>query len=183
MKNFTTELIRNFNVSKDLVHVGLAQFSDTFQNEFHLNKYYTEQEVTEHIMKMVQTGGGTKIGLALEYIKEYFTAAKGSRRSAGISQNLVIITDGESQDDVEDAAEYLRLQLKIEIFAIGIGDVHHLQLHQMTGTPKRVLTVENFDSLEKIKQKVVDTICTSKPDPPDPPCELRSMSFRAATIS
>ncbi|CAK6982639.1 collagen alpha-6(VI) chain [Scomber scombrus] len=171
MKTFTTGLVQSFNVSKDLVHVGLAQFSDEFQNQFYLNEYYTEQEVTAHILKMLQEGGGTKIGLALRYIKDYFTASKGSRKSAGISQNLVIITDGESQDDVEEAADDLRA-LGIEIFAIGIGDVHQLQLHQITGTPKKVLIVENFSSLEKIKQKVVDTICESKPDKDQPSCSI-----------
>ncbi|XP_040899842.1 collagen alpha-6(VI) chain-like isoform X2 [Toxotes jaculatrix] len=166
MKNFTVDLVNSFKVSKDLVRVGLAQFCSSFQDEFYLNKFYTEQEVTKHIMDMQQTGGGTNIGLALESIKAYFEASHGSRRSAGISQNLVLITDGESQDDVENAADDLRA-LGIEVFAIGIGDVHDLELLQITGTPERLFTVQNFGSLELIKQKVVDTICKSKP-PKDP---------------
>ncbi|XP_074510381.1 collagen alpha-6(VI) chain isoform X4 [Sebastes fasciatus] len=162
MKKFTTELVKSFKVSEDLVRVGLAQFSDTFQDEFDLNQFYSEQVVTKHILDMQQRGGGTNIGSALDSIRNYFEASRGSRRSAGVSQNLVLITDGESQDDVEDAADRLRA-LGIEIFAIGIGDVHDLQLLQITGTPKRLFTVQNFGSLEKIKQKVVDTICKSKP--------------------
>ncbi|XP_034029371.1 collagen alpha-6(VI) chain [Thalassophryne amazonica] len=166
MKKFTTELVKSFEVGKEFVRVGLAQFSSTFQKEFYLNQFYTEQEVTKHILDLQQIGGGTNIGLALNSIREYFEASRGSRRSEGISQNLVLITDGESQDDVEDAADHLR-SLGIEIFAIGIGDVHKLELLQITGTPERVFTVANFGSLENIKQKVVDTICKSNP-PKDP---------------
>ncbi|XP_070768321.1 collagen alpha-6(VI) chain-like [Enoplosus armatus] len=166
MKKFTTELVNSFKVSEDLVRVGLAQFSSTFQNEFHLNQYYTEQAVAKHILNMQQFGGGTNIGLALDSIRDYFEASRGSRRSAGISQNLVLITDGDSQDDVEDAADRLRA-LGIEVFAVGIGNVHKLELLQITGTPDRLFTVQNFGSLETIKQKVVDTICKSKP-PKDP---------------
>lgn len=162
MKKFTTELINSFKVSEDLVRVGLAQFSSTFQNEFYLNQYYTEQDVSKHILAMRQLGGGTNIGLALDSIRDYFEATRGSRRSAGISQNLVLITDGESQDEVADAAERLRA-LGIEIFVIGIGNVHDLELLQITNTHERLFTVENFGSLENIKQKVVDTICKSKP--------------------
>ncbi|XP_056236931.1 collagen alpha-6(VI) chain-like isoform X1 [Seriola aureovittata] len=162
MKKFTTDLVNSFKVSENLVRVGLAQFSSTFQHEFYLNKFYTEQVVTKHILDMQQLGGGTNIGLALDSVREYFEAARGSRRSEGISQNLVLITDGESQDEVEDAADRLR-NLGIEVFAIGIGDVHDLELLQITGTPERLFTVQNFGSLEKIKQKVVDTICKSKP--------------------
>lgn len=162
MKKFTTELLKSFKVSKDLVRVGLAQFSDIFQHEFYLRDFYSEDTLTKHILDMAQRGGGTLIGSALDSIRNYFEALQGSRRSAGVSQNLVLITDGESQDDVEDAADRLRA-LGIEVFAIGIGDVHDLELLQITGTPERLFTVQNFDSLENIKQKVIDTICESKP--------------------
>uniref|UniRef100_A0A671X2H5 VWFA domain-containing protein n=1 Tax=Sparus aurata TaxID=8175 RepID=A0A671X2H5_SPAAU len=164
MKKFTTDLINGFKVSKDLVRVGVAQFSSTFQDEFHLNKFDTEEDISKHILSMRQLGGGTNIGLALEHIKAYFEASQGGRRSEGISQNLVLITDGESQDEVEEAGDSLR-GLGVEVFAIGIGDVHDLQLLQITGTPERLFNVQNFGSLEKIKQKVVNTICKSKPDP------------------
>lgn len=161
MKTFTTELVKRFKVNKDSVRVGLAQFSDVFQHEFYLNDFYNEDALTKHILAMRQTGGGTLIGSALDSIAKYFEAARGSRRSAGVSQNLVLITDGESQDDVEDAADRLR-PLGIEVFAIGVGDVHDLELLQITGTPTRLFTVQNFDSLENIKEKVIDTICESK---------------------
>lgn len=167
MKNFTIELINNFKVSEDLVRVGLGQFSSSFQHEFYLNQFYSEEAMSKHILKMIQLGGGTNIGLALTSIKEYFEASRGSRKSEGISQNLVLITDGESQDEVEDAAIELR-GLGIEIFAIGIGDVHDLELLQITGTPERLFTAQNFGSLDKIKQKVVDTICKSKLIPDEP---------------
>ncbi|XP_039886863.1 collagen alpha-6(VI) chain-like isoform X3 [Simochromis diagramma] len=171
MKNFTIDLINSFKVSEDLVRAGFAQFSDIFQHEFYLNQFYTEKEMSDHILKMSQRGGGTNIGLALTSIKEYFQALRGSRKSEGISQNLVLITDGESQDDVEDPAIELR-DLGIEVFAIGIGDVHILELLQITGTPEKLFTVQNFGSLENIKQKVVDTICKSKPIPDQSSCSI-----------
>lgn len=164
MKKFTLDLISSFKVSQDLVHVGLAQFSSSFQNEFYLNKYFTEQAISQHLASMQKLGGNTLIGLALNSIQEYFEASRGSRKAEGISQNLVLITDGESQDDVEEAARLLR-GLGVEVFAIGIGNVHDLELLQIAGTPERVFTVKNFGNLENIKQKVVDTICKSRPIP------------------
>uniref|UniRef100_A0A3Q2TR49 Collagen type VI alpha 6 chain n=1 Tax=Fundulus heteroclitus TaxID=8078 RepID=A0A3Q2TR49_FUNHE len=171
MKNFTIELVKSFQVSKDLVRVGLAQFSSSFKNEFYLNRFHQEKDISSHISSMIQEGGGTNIGAALESIREYFEASHGSRRSSGISQNLVLITDGDSQDDVEDPADALRA-LGIEIFAIGIGDVHKLELLQITKDPRKLFTVENFGSLDAIKKKVVDTICKSKP-----PSEQRDCSI------
>lgn len=167
MKTFTAELINSFKVGEDFVRIGLAQFSSSFQHEFYLNEFFTEQAVTKRVSDIKQLGGGTNIGLALRSIQNYFEAFRGSRRPAGISQNLVLITDGESQDEVEEAAAQLRA-LGVEVFAIGIGNVHHLELLQITGSPQRLFTVQNFGSLEKIKQKVVDTICKSKLIPDSP---------------
>uniref|UniRef100_A0A667YVW4 VWFA domain-containing protein n=1 Tax=Myripristis murdjan TaxID=586833 RepID=A0A667YVW4_9TELE len=168
MKTFATELVTSFKVSEEFVRVGVAQFSSYPQKEFYLNEYYTEAEVNKHILNMRQLGGGTNIGQALKFIRDYFQASRGSRIAERISQNLILITDGDSQDDVEDAANDLRA-LGIEVFAIGIGDVHDLELLQITGNPEKLFTVQNFGSLANIKQKVVDTICKSKPqkDPSD----------------
>lgn len=174
MKNFTIELVNSFKVGEDLVRVGLAQFSSDFQHEFYLNQFYQEAEVSTHIFNMRHKGGGTNIGLALDSISEYFEASNGCRRSLGISQNLVLITDGDSQDEVEQPADRLRA-LGIEMFAIGIGDVHDLQLLQITKDPRKMFTVQNFGSLDAIKQKVVDTICKSKPST-DQPGELQVQS-------
>ncbi|KAM7421652.1 hypothetical protein PAMA_015686 [Pampus argenteus] len=171
MKSFTIDVVKKFSVSKDLVHVGLGQFSDNFQKEFYLNDFYTETAVVNHISGLKQRGGGTKIGLALNSIKDYFRESNGSRKSSGISQNLVLITDGDSQDDVEDAADSLRA-LGVEVFAIGVGDYHRLELLQITGTPDKIFTVQNFKSLETIKDKLFKEICDSKPIPQPPACSI-----------
>ncbi|KAJ3598257.1 hypothetical protein NHX12_001768 [Muraenolepis orangiensis] len=160
MKTFMTSLIDSFKVSEELVRVGVAQFSSSPHKEFYLNQFYTAEEVTKQILAMVQQGGGTQIGLALDFIKGYFQTSSGSRIKSGVSQNLVLITDGDSQDAVGKAAEALQ-EMGIEIFVIGIGSVHKIELLQITEA-KHLFTVQDFGSLAKIKQKVVDTICKSK---------------------
>ncbi|XP_041649561.1 collagen alpha-6(VI) chain [Cheilinus undulatus] len=162
MKNFITSVVNSFKVSQDLVHVGCAKFSDSFENNFFLNEMFTTEAVTKKIMEIKQRRGGTRIGAALHRIKEHFESVHGSRRSEGVSQNLVLITDGDSDDDVEDVAYSLR-KMGIDVFGIGIGDVHDLELLQIVGTPERFFTVENFGSLKNIRGEVVKTICNSKP--------------------
>ncbi|XP_071402743.1 LOW QUALITY PROTEIN: collagen alpha-6(VI) chain-like [Centroberyx affinis] len=163
MKNFTAELVRSFKISEEFVRVGVAQFSSRPQKEFYLNQYYTEAEVNKHILDLTQLGGTTtNIGLALDFIQKYFKASHGSRISAGISQNLVLITDGDSHDDVEEGAKSLRA-LGIEMFVIGVGKEKDQQLLLLADNPERLFNVENFDILPNIKQKVIKTICKSKP--------------------
>ncbi|XP_070690879.1 collagen alpha-6(VI) chain-like [Pempheris klunzingeri] len=160
MKNFTAEVVNSFNVSEAFVHVGLATFSDDPLPEFYLNRYSKKEDVISHILKIEYNGGDTYIGKALDYIRDYFELSRGSR--IGVSQNLVLITDGGSLDDVEDAADHLRAQ-GVEVFVIGIGDIHDLELLQISGVPKRLFNARNFNSLANIKKKLVDTICDKPP--------------------
>ena len=171
MKNFTISLIRSFNVSQDLVRVGVAQFDSAPQHEFYLNRFATEAEVTKHILAMVQRNGQTHIGAALKFIKGYFQKSTGSRVGAGVSQNLVLMTDGKSADDVGPPAKVLR-GMGIETFVIGIGDINQQQLKEIANNP---FTVENFSSLASIKTNVVKTICDSVPpgESPSLVCLLR----------
>ncbi|KAF1388531.1 hypothetical protein PFLUV_G00091230 [Perca fluviatilis] len=165
MKNFTTTLVDSFEVGEKLVHIGLCQFSDKPKDEFYLNKYYNKEDLNTQILNVDYTGGDTYLGRALDHVKEYFEESRGSRDQ--VPKNLVVITDGDSHDDVEDVADILRDQ-NINVFAIGVGDVHDMQLLQIAGTPERLFTVRNYDVLHSIKQRVVDVMC-GDPNPPPPP--------------
>lgn len=156
MTNFTADIVNNFEIGEKFARVGLAQFSHLFRHEFYLKSYFRKEDVVSHIMKVEYTGGNTHIGNALREIKGYFSTSAGSRSS--VPKTLVIISDGNSHDDVEDAADDIR-NLGIEILAIAVGDVYNLQLLQITGTPKKVFTVQNFNSLANIKKDVFDAIC------------------------
>ncbi|KAL3980101.1 hypothetical protein ACER0C_016174 [Sarotherodon galilaeus] len=170
MINFTASVVNNFNVSENFARVGLAQFSDNPRNEFYLNTYDNKAKMIGHIRNMTYEGGSTYLGKALVHIRDYFHESKGGRRD--IPKNLVLITDGNSHDDVEDAAEALR-KMGITIFAIAVGDVFYLQLLQITGTPEKVFNVENFDSLANIKKKIIDEICdTVSDDEPKTDCTI-----------
>ncbi|KAM6910514.1 collagen alpha-6(VI) chain-like [Xenentodon cancila] len=156
MINFTADIVNSFEVGEKFVRVGLAQFSDRFQHEFHLDKYFQAEDMVKHIRNVGYEGGDTYIGDALVKIKNYFQTSTGSR--SGIPKTLVLISDGNSHDDVEDAADDLRA-MGIDILAIGVGDIYDLQLLQITGTPEKLFNIQNFKQLGSIKSKIVDEIC------------------------
>lgn len=176
MKKFTIELVNSFKVGKDSVRVALAKFSDEFAHEFFLDQNFTREFVVDRIQGLTQRKGGTKIGQALKSIRKYFAAAHGGRKADSVSQNLLLITDGKSDDDVEEEAYALR-SMGVEVFAIGIGDIRMLELLQIAGTPKRMFTVEKFDDLEKIRQEVIKTVCDSKPEPQTAPGQTNTRIF------
>ncbi|XP_014643753.1 PREDICTED: collagen alpha-6(VI) chain [Ceratotherium simum simum] len=160
MKEFLASVVQDFDVSVNRVRIGAAQFSHSYQPEFPLGTFIGKREISLQIEKIQQIFGYTHIGAALRQVGHYFRPDMGSRINAGTPQVLLVLTDGQSQDDVAEAAEDLRRK-GINIYSVGIGDVDDQQLIQITGTADKKLTVHNFDELRKVKKRIVRNICTS----------------------
>lgn len=159
MKMFMKQLVSSFKISPEIVQVALAQFSSDPQREFYFNEVDSEATALAKIEAIQRIRTGTEIGKALRFIREnYFLTANGSRRKKGISQNLIVITDGDSQDEVKVEAKLLRA-MQIDIFVIGVGRIHKDELIQIAGSQDRVFIVNTFNDLEKIRSKVVETVC------------------------
>uniref|UniRef100_A0ABM5GMN7 Collagen alpha-6(VI) chain n=1 Tax=Pogona vitticeps TaxID=103695 RepID=A0ABM5GMN7_9SAUR len=158
MKNFLQDVIRPFNTGHN-VQVGIAQYSDRYQEEFRLNIFQRKSELETQIGQIRQMEGlQTYIGAALERVKSYFTPEGGSRINENIQQILLVITDGRSHDKVSKVAEDLRKK-GVDIYAIGVGRIDQLQLSQIAGSSDRKYTVDNFSELKVIKKRLVDDIC------------------------
>uniref|UniRef100_A0A452UTT0 Collagen type VI alpha 6 chain n=1 Tax=Ursus maritimus TaxID=29073 RepID=A0A452UTT0_URSMA len=160
MKEFLASVVQDFDVSVNRVRIGAAQFSHTYRPEFPLGTFVGKKEISFQIENIQQIFGYTHIGAALRQVGHYFRPDMGSRINAGTPQVLLVLTDGQSQDEVARAAEDLRHK-GIDIYSVGIGDVDDQQLIQITGTAEKKLTVHNFDELTKVKKRIVRNICTS----------------------
>ncbi|KAI5606554.1 collagen alpha-6(VI) chain, partial [Silurus asotus] len=162
---FMISLIDNLRIKPDLFRVGVAQFSTYYRKEFYLDEFNNVVDVKKAIEGIIQMKDGTKIGNALEKVQEFFDASKGSRIQEGISQNLLLITDGESNDPVNISADKLRAK-GIEMFVIGIGDISRPQLNYIAASSERLFFVDNFDHLKlnKTTQQVVSSICNLPPN-------------------
>ncbi|KAF5896160.1 collagen alpha-6(VI) chain-like, partial [Clarias magur] len=161
MMNFILSLIDNLRIKQDLFRVGVAQFSADYRKEFYLNEYNNTVDVKKAIRTIVQMKGGTDIAKALNKVQEFFQTSLGSRIQSGISQNLLFITDGQSENGIKKAVDRLRL-MGIEIFVIGIGDINPKQLNYIAGSSKRLYTLDTFDHLKfnRTTQQVINNICT-----------------------
>lgn len=156
MKDFIKAVITKSVIGKDEVHVGVLQFSTIQQQEFPLNQYYSKEEMSRAIDAMQQIGGGTLTGEAIAEVTKYFDAAEGGRPD--LKQRLVVITDGESQDEVKGPAEALRAK-GVVVYAIGVVDANTTQLLEISGLPDRVYAERDFDALKDLESQVALEIC------------------------
>uniref|UniRef100_H0XV84 Collagen type VI alpha 5 chain n=1 Tax=Otolemur garnettii TaxID=30611 RepID=H0XV84_OTOGA len=156
MKTFMKNLLTEIHVGADKTQIGVVQFSDNPKEEFQLNKYFTQKEISDAIDGMSLIGRNTLTGHALTFIAQYFTHPKGAR--LGVKKFLILLTDGEAQDDVRDPAKGLR-DKGVTIFSVGVYGANRTQLEEISGDGSLVFHVEKFDDLKEIESKLIFRVC------------------------
>lgn len=159
---FLLNIVNNLRITPEFIRIGVAQFSDSYQTEFFLNKYKDVDGVKSAIRQISQIEGSTYIGEALRKVVEFFQESKGSRKQRRVPQNLVLITDGVSADEVKTAADDLR-RSQINVFVIGIGDYSKQQLSYIAGSQDRLFEVKDFSYLDLETAPFVDSFCGQQP--------------------
>uniref|UniRef100_A0A8C3KCJ9 Collagen type VI alpha 6 chain n=1 Tax=Calidris pygmaea TaxID=425635 RepID=A0A8C3KCJ9_9CHAR len=159
MKNFTQELVNMIYVSADRMQIGVVQFSHEPKEEFKLNTYSTKRDILSAIDGISPLQSTTLTGEALKFMLKYFQASGGSRHA--VKKVLILITDGESQDEVEAPARVLRHE-GIIIYSVGVFNANKTQLEEISGKRERVFYVENFDILRQINSDLIFEMCTSQ---------------------
>uniref|UniRef100_UPI00398E8434 collagen alpha-3(VI) chain-like n=1 Tax=Pristiophorus japonicus TaxID=55135 RepID=UPI00398E8434 len=124
IRDLIINLIPNFDIAKDKDQIAVVQYSDDARIEFPLNAHTSKEQVLAAARKLRLKGGKRlKTGAALDFVRRnVFSRSGGGRRHLGISQILMLITSGKSQDDVRQPSEELK-QAGVVSFAVGIGDV------------------------------------------------------------
>ncbi len=163
LKQTMIGIVKELDIAQDKWRVGVAQFSDKFLDEFHLN-YSSFAEVEKAINDIKQRKQGTGTWDALKNIRYYFTRENGSRIDEGVAQNLLLITDGHANDPKDlNALSYLKNK-NIAITAIGVGsDLNKTELLEIAGSSERVL-IETFEGLKlnTTIRKVLHLLCKGR---------------------
>ncbi|KAK2517149.1 Col6a6 [Columba guinea] len=161
MKNFMRELVNRTDVGADRVQIGVVQFSHEPKEEFKLNTYITKSDIFSAIDRISPLQYTTLTGEALKFMLKYFQTSSGSRHA--VKKVLILITDGESQDDVKGPATVLR-DKGIIIYSVGVFNANKTQLEEISGKRDMVFYVENFDILSQIISNLIFDICSRTPD-------------------
>nr|XP_014587343.1 collagen alpha-5(VI) chain isoform X1 [Equus caballus] len=156
MKTFMKNLLAKIQIGPDKTQIGVVQFSTDAKEEFQLNKYFTQKEISDAIDRMSLINQNTYTGHALEFVDQYFSHLKGAR--PGVKKFLILITDGEARDGVRDPARALR-EKEVVIFSVGVYGANRTQLEEISGDGSLVFQVEKFDDLKAIESKLIFRVC------------------------
>ncbi|XP_021254083.1 collagen alpha-3(VI) chain isoform X11 [Numida meleagris] len=163
VREFLYDVVKALDVGGNDFRFALVQFSGNPHTEFQLNTYPSNQDVLSHIANMPYMGGGTKTGKGLEYlIENHLTKAAGSRASEGVPQVIIVLTDGQSQDDVALPSSVLK-SAHVNMIAVGVQDAVEGELKEIASEPfdTHLFNLENFTALHGIVGDLVASVRNS----------------------
>lgn len=153
--NFIKSMVSFFQVSRGKSRIGFVLFSSRPIPIFGFRRYSSKTQVLQAIDRVRYPRGGTRIGKALEFTRNYLFKGRNPR---GRKRVLVLITDGISQDRVGPASTRLK-GTGAEVFAVGVGKKYRRrQLFQIATDQNHVLTT-SFSMLMTVILKLKNHVC------------------------
>ncbi|CAL8338963.1 unnamed protein product [Merluccius merluccius] len=161
VKGFMVGVAKPFSsyVSQSGIRFGAVQYSDTSRVEFELNTYLNGTELVSAIENLNYKGGNTRTGAGLKFVADNFFNPANSR---DVPKIAILITDGKSQDSVQEPAQKLRGQ-GVVVFAVGIKSADKSELALIASEPRRDFTsfVGEFKLLNTLLPLVGPRVCSS----------------------
>uniref|UniRef100_A0A8C1IM78 Si:ch211-62a1.3 n=1 Tax=Cyprinus carpio TaxID=7962 RepID=A0A8C1IM78_CYPCA len=164
MKDIMKLVIERFAIGPDKERVAVVQYGTDTKEEFSLNKFDDKAVLLQTIENIKQMNGKTNTGNALTAVSQSFAITKGGRTSA--LKFLIVLTDGESWDDVAEPAKVLRDNF-ININAIGMKHANKSQILAIAGSHDGVFFEDAVASPEELSNDVLVKICNTECKTPE----------------
>lgn len=163
VKDFLFGFVSSLDVGINKVRIGLAQYSDETERVFLLNEYSLKSDILEKIQSLSYKDGNTYTGRALQVVNNtYFTESAGSRAAENIAQILILVTYGQSSDEIKQSARDLKTR-GISVYVTGNNIKDIAELKEVANKPSRKFlhSLDNFDSTEDVIKSLLNNICSS----------------------
>uniref|UniRef100_A0A9J8B021 Si:ch211-62a1.3 n=1 Tax=Cyprinus carpio carpio TaxID=630221 RepID=A0A9J8B021_CYPCA len=164
MKNIIKLVIDKFAIGPDKERVAVVQYGTDTKEEFSLNTFDDKAVLFQEIRNIKQMNGKTNTGKALTEVLQSFNISKGGRTTA--LKFLIVLTDGESWDDVAEPAKVLRDNF-ININAIGMKHANKSQILAIAGSHDGVFFEDAVASPKELSNDVLLKICNTECKTPE----------------
>ncbi|KAJ8309545.1 hypothetical protein KUTeg_014419 [Tegillarca granosa] len=161
--DFVKDFVRQFDIGRQNVQVGVVTFSTSAHNEFWLNDFTNKNDVLYALSSIKYSIGNTNTGQALQFVKNNSFSSNHGARGPDVEKILIVLTDGQSMNSTAtiNAAKQVHNQ-GIHTISIGIGTgVNQNELQAIATDPSQVFTVQNFTVLSSIKKELSQVTCNT----------------------
>ncbi|CAN0017630.1 unnamed protein product [Bubo scandiacus] len=170
VKDFISSMARSFEnvvMGKGGIRLAVALYGEKARMSIELTDYVTIEEMLVAIQDLSLKSGSLKTGSALAFAAHAMSRLDTLREDA--AKAVVLITDGKSNDSVENEAQVLQ-DGGVTVFAVGIKDADKNELNKIASEPtaEHVLYVEDFHLLHNMAPKLSRRLCFTASEPPRP---------------
>jgi len=163
--SFVQNIVGHFDIRRDVTRVGIINFSHDAEMVVALNDSLNKAQLADEIADLVHSSGGTNTAEALKLVRQQGFAASVERPD--VAKVVIVLTDGLSRDEQATAREARMVHARgINVYAVGIGQgVDMMEIRNIASDPSEnyVFKVDDFNSLETIKDQLASKTCTEKP--------------------
>lgn len=141
VRDLALRVIEALEVGRDMIRVALVLYGAEPVIQFDLSNNYNKGDMQNIVQSLNFPGGyDSNLGAALELVDERLLVPEsGGRAEEGVPQALVIISAGQSTDDVSEGERALK-QAKVLIFGVAIGDSASAQLQTIASDRSFVIS-------------------------------------------
>ncbi|XP_070698758.1 cochlin [Pempheris klunzingeri] len=152
---FLAGIARGFDISDVGSHIGAVQFTYDQRMEFGLYDHTKKEDAINALKKIPYMSGGTATGSAISY-----TAQNLFRRTGPGRNFLILVTDGQSYDNVQAPAIAAQKQ-GITMYSVGVAWAPMDDLRSMASEPKESHTffTKEFTGLADLVPALIRGIC------------------------
>ncbi|XP_066536091.1 collagen alpha-1(XXI) chain isoform X2 [Hoplias malabaricus] len=174
VKWWLVNITTSFNIGQKFTQIGVVQYSDDPVLHIPLGQHYSTKDLSQSIESIDYMGGNTNTGRAIKFTShELFDLSE--RGPNGVAKIAVVLTDGKSQDDVQEAADAARKK-GIILFAIGVGsETEESELRAIANKPSStyVFYVEDYKAISRIREVIRQKLCEETVCPTKIPIDSR----------
>ncbi|XP_029316591.1 cochlin isoform X2 [Cottoperca gobio] len=153
--DFLAGIARSFEISDVGARIGAVQFTYDQRLEFSLFDHSNKEDSINALKRIPYMSGGTATGAAISYTTQNLFRRTGPGRNF-----LIVITDGQSYDDVRDPAMAAQKE-GITMYSVGVAWAPVDDLRSMSSEPKDSHTffTREFTGLAEFIPLLVRGVC------------------------
>lgn len=145
--DLAVRVIEGLDVGRDMIRVALALYGARPLLKFDLNNNYDKEAMQNFVQNLEFPGGSdSNLGTALEWVfDDLLVSEAGGRAEEGVPQTVVIISAGQSTDDVSDGERALK-QANVIIFGAALSDSARTQLQAIASDRSFVFSASDISA-------------------------------------
>jgi len=159
IKKFLTRLVQQFDIGFDKTQFMAVRYNKEVYDLWGFQEYDTAEALVEQINNIPYDGVGTRTGKALRQVRHSFHHAGKPVGRADSVKMVMVLTDGNSDDDSTAAAQVLK-DKNVYVNVVGVGNIDRVHLAEMASDPKESYTVfiESYNSLSSRTNHIVSRL-------------------------